>query len=55
MLENPELKTGKKDSTLHGLGLQSVRDIVNKHEGIISFEQKLDRFFVYISIAKSIS
>ena len=55
LLENPELKTRKKDSTLHGLGLQSVKDIVNKHEGIVSFEQKSDRFFVYISMAKSIS
>ncbi len=55
LLDNPELKTDKEDKELHGLGLQSVRDIVSKYEGIISFEQKSDIFFVYISMAKSIS
>ena len=55
LLDNPELKTNKKDKNLHGLGLQSVRDIVSKYEGVISFEQKSGRFFVYVSMAKSIS
>lgn len=55
LLDNPELKTDKEDKNLHGLGLQSVRDIVSKYEGVISFEQKSECFFVYISMAKSIS
>ena len=55
LVDNPDLKTNKENKNLHGLGLQSVKDIVNKYEGVISFEQKTGRFFVYVSLAKSIS
>lgn len=53
--DNPYLKTKKKDSELHGVGLHSVRDIVKKYEGMISFEQKGYIFNVYVSLEKTSS
>ena len=53
--DNPYLKTKKKDSELHGVGLRSVRDIVKKYEGMISFEQKGYIFNVYVSLEKTSS
>lgn len=52
LLENPKLKTSKKDTRTHGLGLKSVSSVVKKYNGIINFEQKADRFYVYISLSK---
>jgi hypothetical protein len=49
---NPELSTSKKDKNLHGVGLQSVKDIVEKYEGILSFVQKGNMFHVCISLIK---
>lgn len=51
LLENPKLKTSKKDTRTHGLGLRSVSSVVKKYNGIINFEQKADRFYVYISLS----
>ena len=45
---NTELKTTKPDRKNHGLGLKSVRDIVNKYSGSINFQQKNDEFSVNI-------
>lgn len=53
--ENPELKTSKKNSELHGVGLRSVRDIVEKYDGMIGFDQKGNVFRAFISLAKEIS
>lgn len=52
LLNNPNLKTSKKDSEVHGIGLQTIKDIVSQNNGIITFKQKDGRFFVYISIPK---
>lgn len=49
---NPELITSKKDKNLHGLGLQTVRDIVEKYDGMISFIQKNNMFHVCISLIR---
>ena len=50
---NPHLETNKADSELHGVGLRSVRDIVKKYEGMLSFDQKGSIFHVYVSLEKN--
>lgn len=52
LADNPELKTVKKDSKLHGIGLRSTKDIVEKYNGMISFKQVSNRFSVYVSLCK---
>lgn len=52
---NPMLKTNKNDVELHGIGLRSVRDIVEKYDGMISFDQKGNIFHVYVSLEKNSS
>lgn len=47
---NPDLKTNKNLSELHGVGLRSVRDIVKKYDGMINFGQKGNVFKVYVSL-----
>lgn len=49
---NPELVTSKADKNLHGIGLQTVRDIVAKYDGMISFVQKGNNFHVCISLSR---
>lgn len=51
---NPELKTNKESKELHGIGLKSVRGIVEKYDGILNFNQKSNRFYVYILLKKQI-
>lgn len=38
LLNNPNLKTSKKDSEVHGIGLQTIKDIVSQNNGIITFK-----------------
>ncbi|QHQ60258.1 GHKL domain-containing protein [Anaerocolumna sedimenticola] len=38
--KNPHLRTTKKDKLQHGVGSLSIKDIVNKHNGMISFYEK---------------
>lgn len=52
LLENPNLITSKKDTRIHGLGLKSVFSIVKKYNGIINFNQKSNRFYVYVSLSR---
>lgn len=52
LTNNPTLETRKKDKNLHGFGLKSVHDIVKKYDGIISFDQKQSKFWVYVSLRK---
>lgn len=49
---NPELITNKVDKSLHGVGLQTVRDIVAKYDGMISFVQRGTSFHVCISLSR---
>ena len=50
---NPELNTTKDDKQLHGIGLKSVRDIIEKHEGIFNITQNDEWFTVEIMLLKS--
>ena len=45
---NPLLRTGKLDKELHGIGLQVIRDIVERYEGSISFESDSTAFTVML-------
>ncbi len=38
--ENPDFKTTKKDQLHHGLGLLTVKDIVEKYEGIFNIDEE---------------
>lgn len=55
LLQNPQLKTDKKDPSLHGIGLRSVREIIEKYNGAVNFEQRNNKFFVCITIEKGFS
>lgn len=54
LINNPHLVTSKKNKMMHGIGLNSVKDIVQKYNGMINFEQKSNRFYVYVSLSKCI-
>ncbi|MCD8188517.1 MAG: ATP-binding protein [Ruminococcus sp.] len=47
---NPELKTTKVQKKIHGYGLKSVRDIVNKYNGMIEIYEKNGLFIMDIWI-----
>ncbi len=47
---NPHMNTMKKNRELHGIGLKTVHDIVEKYNGIINFNQKANVFHVCISL-----
>lgn len=49
---NKELKTHKSDSAEHGWGLKSVKDIVDKYDGMIDIYENSSMFFVDILLAK---
>lgn len=49
---NPHMLTTKKNKMMHGYGLKSVRDIVEKYNGILSFKQIENMFHVYISLIR---
>lgn len=46
--KNPNLRTTKKDKLYHGVGSISIKDIVNKYNGIISIYEKNHYFYVDI-------
>ena len=52
LAENPNLFTSKSNKELHGVGLKSVKDIVEKYNGMINFKQKSNVFYVYVSLEK---
>lgn len=49
---NPQMKTWKKDNDIHGIGLKSVRDIVERYDGMLNFNQESNRFYVYLSLKR---
>ncbi len=48
--KNPNLQTTKRDKLHHGIGNISVKDIVKKHNGMVQFYEKEDKFFVEVWI-----
>jgi len=53
--KNPHLYTTKKDKLRHGVGNLSVKDIVKKHNGMISIYEKNHYFFVDIWLKTSLN
>ncbi|XCP85186.1 ATP-binding protein [Roseburia hominis] len=48
-MEGSEFLTGKEDKKLHGLGVKSVKRIVEKYEGEIEMQVKIDSFITDIT------
>ena len=47
---NVNLETSKKDKDLHGIGIKSVKNIVNRHNGMISFYEENNEFCCHIML-----
>ncbi len=52
-IKNNEISTTKRNKEIHGFGLQSVKEIVEKYDGTISFEQKESVFTVIVMLKNS--
>lgn len=50
---NEELVTSKNDKELHGIGIKSVKNIVNKYNGMIQFYEEENQFCCHIMIARN--
>lgn len=50
---NPTLTTTKKNKNIHGIGLRSVREIIDNHDGIFNITQNDKWFSVEIMLLKS--
>ena len=50
---NPTLKTTKNNNRIHGIGLRSVREIIDNHDGIFNITQNEKWFSVEIMLLKS--
>lgn len=50
---NPTLKTTKTNNRIHGIGLRSVREIIDNHDGIFNITQNEKWFSVEIMLLKS--
>ena len=48
--KNGSFITTKKDSSMHGFGIISIKRIVSKYNGNVSFSSNLEEFVVNISI-----
>ncbi len=48
---NEGLVTSKSNKELHGIGIKSVKSIVNKHNGMIQFYEEENQFCCHIMIA----
>ena len=46
LADNPELKTTKKDNKNHGVGLNTIKDIVKRYNGIFETEEENNMFQV---------
>ena len=48
--KNGSIITTKKDSSMHGFGIISIKKIVSKYNGNVSFSSNLEEFVVDVSI-----
>lgn len=48
--DNKNLETSKPDKELHGIGIKSIKNIVEKHNGMIQFYEEEDEFCCHIMI-----
>lgn len=46
--ENPNLKTTKRDKTLHGFGITAIKEIVEKYNGMVEIHEENANFYVNI-------
>ncbi len=44
LFKNPDLVTSKKDKSIHGIGIKSIRSIAKKYNGSISFTEEDNMF-----------
>ncbi|MCD8049311.1 MAG: ATP-binding protein [Clostridia bacterium] len=51
--ENSELATSKEDKELHGIGIQSVKAVVEKYDGMIQFYEEDNEFCCHILLRKA--
>ena len=49
---NENLATSKANKEMHGIGIKSIRSIVNKHNGMIDFYEEKNEFCCHIMIDK---
>ena len=49
---NPNLHTTKQDKRMHGVGLKSVREIIDRHDGIFNVSQNEKWFSAEIMLLK---
>lgn len=43
---NPHMNTTKKDKGIHGFGIMNIRDIIDKYNGTINYEQHGDNYLM---------
>lgn len=48
--KNPNLKTSKQDKQGHGIGIDSVKELVRREEGTIAFFEERDYFVAHVMI-----
>ena len=48
--DNKNLETSKPDKKLHGIGIKSIKNIVEKHNGMIQFYEEENEFCCHIMI-----
>jgi sensor histidine kinase regulating citrate/malate metabolism len=51
--DNPRLKTTKTDTTHHGLGIKSIKNIVKKYNGIINYSENGNLFTINILLLEN--
>lgn len=45
---NPELFTSKEDRNMHGFGMQIIRNVADKYQGIVRIEGSDDRMRISV-------
>lgn len=54
LVKNPNLQTTKKDKALHGLGIESVKTLAEKYEGITEFCEEKGHFISEIWLKRPV-